>query len=162
MNKLKPLGRALTVLAIVACFGYGFYGLFTYVLPMSSGDYLHARQSLVADQSEVLINGAESAYRDGHVKEATRVLEQLLDRLVDQGGHYRLVDRWKVVRVEFMLGKCYQTLKQGDKAVQAYEQTLRLDPGHMAAKYNLEMLKRAGGGSGSGSQPKPGKRQPRI
>ncbi len=88
--------------------------------------------------------------------EATKVLEIELDHLVAKNGRYNLTDKSKLARTYFLLGKCYQRQKQLDKAVESYEDTLRLDPENLPAKYNLEMIIMSGGGGDGGKQPKQG------
>ena len=167
MNKIaKSLGRLALSLAIAAAFGYGFYGLCTYVLPLSQDNFGNARSSLVADPTEVFLNGAAKAYDqsllpDGKVDkarlaEATKVLELELDLLISKSGRYNLMDRSKLTRVYFLLGKCYQRQEKADKAIESYENTLRLDPTHLPAKYNLEMLQSGGEGGEGGKQPSKG------
>ena len=51
--------------------------------------------------------------------------------------------------------------KKLDKAVQNYEDTLRVNPDNMPAKYNLEMIQSEGGGNGGGNDGK-SKNQPKI
>jgi tetratricopeptide (TPR) repeat protein len=162
----KTLGRLILSLGIACAFGYGFYGLFTYVLPMSHDKFGVARSSLVKDETEIFLNGAardydESLLANGRVDqeklgEATKVLELELDRLIAKNGHYNLTDKSKLTRVYFLLGKCYQRQKKLDKAIESYQDALRLDPDNMPAKYNLEMIIIQGGGGDGGPQPKQG------
>ena len=167
MNKFaKSLGRLALSLAIAGAFGYGFYGLVTYVLPLSQDNFGNARSSLVADPTEVFLNGAAKAYDESllpngkvdkaRLAEATKVLEMEVDLLISKSGRYNLTDRNKLTRVYFLLGKCYQRQKKADKAIESYENTLRLDPTHLPAKYNLEMLQSGGDGGEGGKQPDKG------
>jgi tetratricopeptide (TPR) repeat protein len=160
LHKAKPLGRLVLSLAIALAFGYGFYGLFTYALPLSQENFREARTSLVADQTEILLNGAAKAYEDGELNEAARVLELQLEKLIDKSGRYNRLDRWKLERTYFLLGKIYHKQEKFDKAIQNYEDTLRMNPDHLPAKYNLEMIQ-AQGGQGGG-QPDKGKVQHKI
>ena len=91
------------------------------------------------------------------------MLELELEKLIDKGGHYSRTDRWKLERVYFLLGKAYQIQEKYDKAIQNYEDTLRMNPNHLPAKYNLEMIQMKGGQGGEGGKkPQNGKIQPRI
>ena len=159
----KTLGR-LTISLVIACaFGYGFYGLFTYVLPMSQDKFGTARSSLVKDETEIFLTGAAKDYDEAlptggqvdqeKLAEATKVLELELDRIIAKNGHYSLTDKSKLARTYFLLGKCYQRQNKLDKAKDSYENTLRLEPDNLPAKYNLEMIQAGGGGDG-GQQPK--------
>jgi len=163
MYKLaKGLGRLVFALALICAFGYGAYGLITYAVPLSQDKLGVARASLVADETEVLLNGAARDYDqallpDGKIDkarltEAIRVLEMEVEKLVSQSGRYNVLDRSKLTRTYFLLGKCYQRAKKVDKAIESYENTLRLAPDHMPAKYNLEMLQAEGGGGKEGGQ----------
>jgi tetratricopeptide (TPR) repeat protein len=158
----RNFGKLLSSLIIACAFGYGFYGLFTYALPLSKDNFAQARTSLVADETEVLLNGAAKAYEEGRLDEATRVLEIALEKLVDKSGRYDLADRSKLARVYFLLGKSYHLQEKYDRAIANYEDTLRIDPGHMAAKYNLEMIQMMGGQGGNGGRKPGGGMQPKI
>jgi tetratricopeptide (TPR) repeat protein len=162
LNKAKPLGRLLLSLAIALAFGYGFYGLFTYALPLAKDNFREARTSIVADQTEILLNGAAKAYDEGNLDETVRVLELELEILIDKSGRYNLANRWKLERVYFLLGKAYQKQEKFDKAVQNYEDTLRMNPNHLPAKYNLEMIQSGGNGGEGGKKPQQGKPQHKI
>jgi tetratricopeptide (TPR) repeat protein len=150
----KKLGRLTLSLVIACAFGYGFYGLITYVQPMSQDKFGTARSSLVKDETEIFLNGAAKDYDQSvrphgqvdqaKLAEATKVLELALDGLIAKDGHYSLTDKSKLVRVYFLLGKCYQRQKKLDKAIESYENVLRLDPDNLPAKYNLEMLQSGG------------------
>lgn len=155
-------GRFLLSIFVVATFSYGFYGTFSYVIPMAQGDLRHARTSAVKDQSEILINGAQKAYEEGNLKEATKVLELALEELVDMSGRYDIANQSKLEDVHFLLGKCYHLQEKYDKAIEGYVETLRLNPDHLPAKYNLEMIVSQGGGGEGGKQPDKGKLQPKI
>jgi tetratricopeptide (TPR) repeat protein len=159
--KLKALflGKLLVSLLIACSFGIGYYGLHTYAVPMSKDNVRQARVSAVADQTEVLLNGAAKSYEEGRIEEAAKVLELNLELLVDKTGRYKASNRWKLERVYFLLGKCYHRMEVFDKARHNYEDTLRLNPAHLPAKYNLEMIEAQGGGGEGGNSPDPGKGQ---
>lgn len=164
IKKLRQkAGHMLLSVLIVLSFGYGYYGLRTYVLPLSQDNVRQARVSLVADQTEVLITGAARAYEEGKDQEVVKSLELALEKLVDRTGRYKATDRWKLARIYFLLGKSYHRMEKFDKAIRNYEDALRMDANHLPAKYNLEMIQMSGGGNGgSGNQTDPGSTQPRI
>ena len=128
-----------------------------------AGDRWLATSPKVADETEVLLNGAAQDYEQRRDAEAVKVLELSLEKLIDKSGSYQLKDKWKLERIYFLLGKCYQRNEVFDKAAENYIETLRLNPNHWEAKYNLEMIQPPpGGGGDGGKQPSPGKPQPKI
>lgn len=163
VRKTRTAGKLLLCLTIALAFGYGFYGLITYAAPLSKDNFRQAMTSAVADETEVLLAGAALAYEKGRYPEAVKVLELSIEKLVDRTGRYRAVDKWKLERVYFLLGKTYHRLEKMDKAVQNYEDTLRLNPNHLPAKYNLEQVQASGGqGGGGGAQPDKGEPKTKI
>lgn len=161
-NIAKNAGRLIVSLAVALAFGYGFYGLVTYAIPLSQDNVKQAMTSYVADDTEVLIQGAAKAYDEGKLPEATKVLELALEKLIDKSGRYNAANAGKLERVYFLLGKCYHLQEKFDKAIQNYEDTLRMNPQHLPAKYNLEMIQMKGGGGEGGKKPDKGKIQPKI
>ena len=162
--KLKTLQRLTISLSVVLAFAYGYYGLRTYALPLSQDNFVQARTSLVADDTEILINGAAKAYDEKRYEESIKVLELALEKLLDKSGRYRASNTYKLERTYFLLAKTYQVLEKDDKAIQNYEDTLRLNPTHRPAKYNLEMLqqKKKSGGEGGKKSPKSAQPEPKI
>lgn len=162
MRVLKALGRLLLALAIIASVTYGFYGLWTYVRPLHKQDLRTALESKVADRPEVFLEGACQAYDSGNYKVAKKVLELALEELIDKSGRYKPADAGRVEKVHFLLAKTLHRLEDFEKAIKEYEETLRINPDHYDAKYNLEMLKQSGGGGGGGEDQQQGKRKPRL
>ncbi len=162
-NLAKQAGRLCLALLVAFSFGYGYYGLYTYALPLSKDNFRQAMTSKVADESEVLIQGAAKAYDEERYSEVSKVLELALEKLIDKGGRYKAADADKLVRVFFLLGKTFHKQEEFGKAIMNYEETLRLNPQHLPAKYNLEMIQMKGGGGKGGTQkPDKGKIQPQI
>jgi tetratricopeptide (TPR) repeat protein len=161
MNQLvKGFGRLILSLVVALAFGYGYYGFKTYVEPLSQNNFRQAMTSVVADETEVLLNGAAHDYEQGKTKESIKVLELALEKLIDKSGRYQ---HWKLERIYFLLGKSYQREKKFDKAAENYIETLRLNPNHLQAKYNLEMIQPPpSGGGGGGDEPKAGRIPPKI
>lgn len=163
ITKLKTVARLAVSLAVALVFAYGYYGLVTYAMPLSQDNFRQARTSLVSDDTELLLNGAAKAYKEKRYEETVKVLELALEKLLDKSGRYRAINTYKLERVYFLLGKAYQMSEKPDKAIQSYEDTLRLNPEHRPAKYNLEMLqqKQDKGGDGK-SKPQDGQLEPQI
>jgi tetratricopeptide (TPR) repeat protein len=164
MKKLmKNLGGLIACLLVSSMFAYGYYGLITYVVPFWHDDFRQAMASSVADETDVLLNGAQAAYLRGDLKETSKVLELALDKLVDKGGRYQAKDKWKLERIYFLLGKTYHRQEQFGKAAENYIQTLRLNPNHLPAKYNLESIQNPPGNGGApGGAQRGGGNEPKI
>ncbi len=163
-SKLITLQRLTVSFCVALTFAYGYYGLLTYALPLSQDNFVQARASLVADDTEILINGAAKAYDEKRYEESIKVLELALEALLDKSGRYRTSNADRLERAYFLLAKAYQVLEKDDKAIQNYEDTLRLNPAHRPAKYNLEMLqqKKKSGGKGGKKNPKNAQPEPQI
>lgn len=149
---MNALTKLIAAILIVMAFGFGFYGTMTYVLPMGKGDVGMAKKSMVADDVEVLLNGAAISFEKERYQETVKVLELALEELISPSGEYKLVNEWKIVRIQFLIGKSYHLLEKYDKAVEAYKATLQLDPDHLPAKYNLEMIVSQPQGGSDGNQ----------
>ena len=82
--------------------------------------------------------------------------------MVDQNGRYRVQDRWKLERIYFLLGKCYQKQKKLDKAAENYIEALRINPKNLPAS-KLAMVQPPPSGGGGGGDKKPNSQiQPKI
>ncbi len=163
-SKTKTLCRLAVSLSVALAFAYGYYGLRTFAMPLLKDNFEQARTSLVADDTTILINGAAKAYDEKRYEESIKVLELALEQLLDKSGRYRAANTYKLERTYFLLAKTYQALEKDDKAIQNYEDTLRLNPAHRPAKYNLEMLqqKKKSGGEGGKKSPKSAQPEPKI
>lgn len=173
------LRQAFFCLLIAGSTGYGFYTLMTYTLPMHRGDYRTAINSKVKDRAELFYAAGLDAYEaslelEGEVattklNEAKKLLNLAYDALVDEQGRVPSGSRALAGKIQFGIGKCLQRLNKKEHAIKAYEESLRLLPGNLACKFNLEMLKGnppPAGGGGQGGRPKPddqgGKHRPKI
>jgi tetratricopeptide (TPR) repeat protein len=137
---------------------YGGYALLTYSVPMTQGGdgYVTAHNSLVGDKAAVLYNAGQEAYQEGEFAVAEKLLTKSYSELTDSSGHLPDSRNALAGDIQFLLGNSLVKQKKVKDAVQAYEQSLRHNPNHMYAKYNLEMLQQSGGGSSGGGDGKPG------
>ncbi|MBY0358462.1 MAG: tetratricopeptide repeat protein [Candidatus Obscuribacterales bacterium] len=157
----KFLVAALVLLSVLLYYS-GLNRFVGYSLPMLKANYAKAIASPYADKAEVLYNGALDAYEQNDLEGCKRVLALAYEELVnDEDASIKARDKKRAADIKFMLGKVMQKLKKNDHAIEAYEQSLRLDPSNLASKYNLEMLKPSpppppmsgGGGGKDGEQP---------
>lgn len=161
MKKTSTPKRAiLLAFAAVALYYYGMQLLWGYSLPLLRGDYAAAiRGSSPSGKIEVLYDGACADYEAGSkAKDAEvakskfnnekRALTLAYQGIVGEDGKVKSGKEQLGADIQFLLGKTLQTLKKDEKAIDAYKQSLRLDPDNRACKYNLEMLQMGGGGGG--------------
>lgn len=157
----ERFSQAAAIIGVV-CFAYGFYSLVTYSLPMAREQYPTAVHSRTACKYELFYSAALKDYAEKNYelskKLASLAFEDLQPNI--RGNELLAAD------ILFLQGKALQQLGKKDKAIDIYEQALRLNPKLVACKYNLEMLQpppQGGGGGGgqgqSGGQGKDGKSQ---
>ena len=157
---LRYAAIALTVAGILVI-GVGAYRLVAYSVPLANGDYIGAAESGAGDASVALYDAGLQAYREGNLDAAQQLFSASYSKLLADGTLPTAYSKQKLASdCQFYLGNIQAMNKQIEPAIQAYEQSLRLNPDNMDAKYNLEMLKKqqqGGGGSGNGGdQGKPG------
>jgi tetratricopeptide (TPR) repeat protein len=164
MEKLKTFFQkyrvGMVLLGLVLClgvFGYGVYQAVTYTWPMHRQDFRAASGSAAADKPLALYDFGLAAYQAGYHEAAKKILAEAYSACADSSGQIPESRRQLAAQIQFLLGNTYVKLHKVDAAVQAYEESLRLDPTNLYAKYNLELLKsQKSGGSGGGNQGNPG------
>jgi tetratricopeptide (TPR) repeat protein len=153
----KGVAVALLVLSAAAVL-YGAYSLFTYSIPMTQGGdaYTTAYQSAVADKATVLYDAAQQAYQEGNYKAAQALLTKAYSECTDSSGHLPDSRNALAGDIQFLLGNALAKDKNVKDAITAYGQSLRHNPNHMYAKYNLELLQQSAGGGAGGGNGQPG------
>jgi tetratricopeptide (TPR) repeat protein len=172
MKNSKEFIRAFRVpaLGIVMIAGfvlalYGVWRLGSYSYPMLSENFQDAAQSSVGDPPVALYDFGVQAYKDGDPALAKDALTEAFNQLTKNTGVVPPNRKELAGRIQFMLGVVNEHAKQFRVAVTAYEDSLRLSPDNLDAKYNLERLKsqfpdigKGGGGDpqNPGQQPSKG------
>lgn len=164
MEKLKAFfqkyRRPMVQLALVfflALFGFGAYQAVTYTWPMHRGQFLTASESRLADRPVALYDAGLAAYQRGSYSLARSYLTEASSACIDPNGTVSESREQICAQIQFLLANSYFALQKPETAIQAYEESLRLDPNNLHAKYNLELLKaQQAGASGGGDEGTPG------
>lgn len=130
----------LFILATVAML-FGFYRVFFYSVPMQMGHWHDAADSRVlrSEKANALYNMALAA--ESKLPQAASLYFNLaLAQLVDKQGIIQPEDKPLAAEITFRLGNCLVLQRNVEGAKEAYRNALRLDPGHLDAKLNLELL----------------------
>lgn len=160
------LVQFLMVVSIACCFAGAYMGL-TYTYPMLTGSYQDAAKGGIGDPASALYNAGLEAYRSNKFRYAETYLKEASEKVVNREGIVPENKKSLAAEIKFLLGNTLVKSKQKDQAVQAYKEALRLNPAHLYAKYNLELLTAPkenppdapGKGQGQGNEPgqEPGK-----
>jgi tetratricopeptide (TPR) repeat protein len=149
------LGKCVRVIALFVFF-YGVYMLLTYSVPMLRGSYESAAESYAADVSVSLYDAGLQRYRNEDYEGAVKALNNAYNATLGPEGVVEGDKRKLAADIKFLTGNALVNAGQLQAAVEAYKETLRLDPTNLYAKYNLEMLQAMNGGAGPGPDPSPG------
>src|SRR5262245_9562327 len=138
---LRYLAFALLVAGILAI-GVGAFRLVAYSVPLAQGDYIGAADSGAGDASVALYDAGLQAYKEGNLDAAQELFTKSYSALLGDGTLPTSYSKQDLAsNCQFYLGNIQAQNHQIDQAIQAYEQSLRMNPNNMDAKYNLEMLK---------------------
>ncbi|GEM_PF-1753969 len=118
----------------------GVYQLLTYSLPMFKADYYTAIQSVSADKATVLYDAGLQAFRAGNYDQAQHLFAAVSGACNDASGNIPGSRLKLAAQAQFMLGNSFDALGKTQQAIEAYQQSLRLDSANLYAKYNLERL----------------------
>ena len=141
---------ALLLLSCVLTFG--LYQSLSYSWPMHEHKYRRAYKSLCADKPTVLYDRALVAYQSGDYEAAKEMLVKAYSACLDSHGRIPESRRQFASSIQFLLGNALVKMKMIKPAIEAYKESLRLEPTNLYAKYNLELLRsQDNGGSGEGS-----------
>lgn len=127
-----------------------------YSLPMLRGDNDRALERVyLGDLSVPHFNRALALYEQNDFQSARKGMEACLAECVGSDGQLKESHRQLAAECQFYIGNAWFNSKKTAEAVAAYEECLKLNPGHLWAKYNLEKLQESqpqkpqgGGGAG--------------
>ena len=140
-----------SVIATIACLAVLALGLrraVMYTVPMFQGDYVSAAKSEVAAPEYAWYGAGLIAYQQEDYAAAKENLSKAYSALSSEDGQIKPSDNLIAGEIQFLLALTHERTKQNFMAIEAYKQALRHNPDHMVAKYNLERLLSARGGSG--------------
>jgi len=157
LYKRRGFLAGLATLAFLGVFALGVVRLVNYTLPLFIGSPAAAAQSKYGDPVVAYYNAALASYKAEDYDGAVKMASQAYSKLTETKGSIAQSERVQTEAgdIQFLLGLCREKTKQPDQAIDAYEQALRHNPNHLAAKYNLERLLKPQGGGGAGG-PGPG------
>ncbi len=127
-HRLPLLGPALVLFALLyhpACFAISWQDLWLRPDQQGAKSLVAGKPDLAASQFKDPNWIAIAQYRAGHYKQAI----DTLSLLQHAQAHYNQ-------------GNAFAQLGQYDAAIAAYQQTLKLEPHHQDARYNLELVKK--------------------
>lgn len=143
------LSVAMVIVSAVVAI-YGTYRTLAYTVPMYTGNYLSAAESGAGDESFALYNLGLQAFEAKEYDAAKEIFTKGYSKLTEtEAGTINSDSKKKLgAELQFMLGNTALRQKQVKVAIEAYKAALRLNPNHLAAKYNLELLQSNSGGAG--------------
>jgi tetratricopeptide (TPR) repeat protein len=152
LYKRRGFLAGVATLAFLGVFALGVVRLVNYTLPLYIGDPVSAAQSAYGDPVVAYYNASLASYKAGDFDAAVTAASQAYSKLTAEKGSIAQTDRVQKQAgdIQFLLGLCREKTKQPTLAIDAYEQALRHNPNHLAAKYNLERLLKPQGGGGAG------------
>lgn len=147
------LAKCVRIASILA-FLFGVYALFSYSVPMLNGNYRSASESSFAgDKAIAMYDHGLMMYQRGEFKGAVKAFNDAYNACLGEQGVVSDDKRKLASEIKFLAGNALVKDKQLTQAVEAYKESLRLDPNNLYAKYNLEMLQQMNGGKGPGDEP---------
>lgn len=132
----------------ILVFLFGILMLFAYSVPMLNGNYESASRSIVGDKAIALFDRGLQRYKQEDYKGAVGTLNDAYNACLGKQGVVSEDKRKLAAQAKFLAGNALVKDKQLRQAVEAYKESLRLDPDNLEAKYNLEMLQQMNGGKG--------------
>lgn len=157
MEKFKSLlheqrfnfANTVRILCVIGL-AVGLYLCVFYSVPMQQQKYADAADAFMSDQGVVLYDLALQRYQEEEFADTIEVAEKAYNACISKEG---IVDPDRVLlaaNIKFLAGNAMVKAKQLKNAVDAYKQSLRLNPNNFEAKYNLEWLQQMNGGAGPG------------
>lgn len=142
----------------------GIYHLWSYSVPMANGNYELAAESYLGYRGDALYDAALAAYKKEDYMRATKLLNAVSETVNDSSGKLLESKREIAAEIKFLSGNIFFRQNQFQQALRAYEESLRINPDHRYAKYNLELLKQpplGGDSKGDGKGDGPGDADPK-
>lgn len=102
------------------------------------------------DKPILLLNAAMVEVQNREGEKAKALMSSAYEACLDDGGN--VSPRWKstAATIKFRQANLLVGMQDIEGAIEAYCESLRLEPDNMDAKYNLELLLLRTGGGGSG------------
>lgn len=153
------IARVVMVGAFVALCAIGLR-FFDYSLPMLRGNNERAIERVyLGDTAVPHFNRGLQMYEENDYTPARKAMEACLAECVGSDGQLKESHRKLAAECQFYIGNAWFNSKKTAEAVAAYEECLKLNPGHLTAKYNLEKLQetqpqKPQGGTGGGKPAK--------
>lgn len=149
-------GALLAVGLSLSLIGFAGYRFSSYDAPIHRQNYVAASESAVADKPLVLFDEAmkQVANRDGEA--ASNALQQAYEACLNEEGDVRGEHAAIAAEIKFRHGIVLIAMQDGGGAVEAFQESLRLDPHNLEAKYNLELLLLQPSGAGGKPRIVPG------
>lgn len=144
-----------SVIATIVCLvvlALGLRRAVMYTVPMFQGDYAAAAKSEVAAPEYAWYDVGLTAYQQEDYATAKEALSKAYSALSSKDGQIKPSDNLIAGEIQFLLALTHERSKQNFMAIEAYKQSLRHNPDHMVAKYNLERLLSDRGGSGGAGE----------
>lgn len=143
-------------LAVVVYSGFRFV---RYDYPLMQNRYEDAvNNDMWINNPEPLYNQGLACYIEHDYEGCRKAMLKVYAAACDKNGRVRESQRRLAANAQLYIGNSYFNLGKFDDAVSAYEEGLRLSPGDMYIKYNLEKLqdvdKSKNGGAPAGTPKK--------
>jgi tetratricopeptide (TPR) repeat protein len=153
------IAKGIRILALIGLL-FGIYALWSHSVPMLNGKYRDAAESYVGDHAVALYDAGLQQYQAEEFEGAIKTLTDAYNKCLGPQGVVDDEKRKLAAEIKFLTGNALVKSKKLSKAVEAYKETLRLEPNHLYAKYNLELLQQMNGGKGPGEGDEPGGTKP--
>jgi tetratricopeptide (TPR) repeat protein len=153
------IAKGIRIAAVLGLL-FGIYSLWTHSLPMLNGEFRSAAESYTGDRAVALYDAGLQQYQAEEFEGAVKVLTNAYNECLGPQGVVDDDKRKLAAEIKFLTGNALVKSEKLSKAVEAYKEALRLEPNHLYAKYNLELLQQMNGGKGPGDGGEPGGTKP--
>ena len=132
---------------------YTAYTAVFFTAPVLNHQPHSAAGSWVGDTAAAHYDAGLILYAGEHYPEAIEELTAAYNALLSESGEISPQRAALAAQIKFLTGNALVKGKKPKTAVEAYKEALKLDPTHIYAKYNLEMLQSMNGGKGPAGDP---------